>query len=77
MENSEKISADLDHLSISEAITTDPWTEIRLHGKLHFSGWKNTEKDSLDRLIKTFSKGIQTWIEEVYTHQELNGAPMD
>ena len=78
MEVSREFTADLDHLSVSEAVTTDPWTEIRLHGKLNFSGWKNVDKDSLNKLINGFSESIRTWIEDVcITHQELKGSPMD
>ena len=66
-----EFTADLDHLSVSEAVTTDPWREIRLHGKLSFSGWKNVDKDSLHKLIDGFSESIRTWIETVYESHHL------
>ena len=78
-----EFTVDLDHLSVSEAVTTDPWTEIRLHGKLKFSGWENVDKDSLHRLIDGFSESIRIWIEDAYkthhdhNHHESNGSPMD
>jgi hypothetical protein len=51
------------YLAVSELISSDPWTEMRLQGTMNFSGCKHVEKESLERLIQTFSHGLRTWIE--------------
>jgi len=57
---------ELDHLSVSEVIETDPWKEVRLHGKIELSlPTKHLISESqLDRLVDNFSVTIRRWIEE-------------
>ena len=51
------------YLVVSELISPEPWTEMRLQGTMNFSGCKNVEKESLERLVQNFSHGLCTWIE--------------
>ncbi len=67
------------YLVVSELISSDPWTEMRIQGTLNFSGCKHVEKESLERLIQSFSQGIHTWIEDgarAYNHQSPHGDPI-
>ncbi len=65
------------YLVVSDLISPEPWTEMRLQGTLNFSGCKHVEKESLERLVHEFSQGLSTWIENgAKAHnQGLDGGP--
>ena len=54
----------LDHLSVSEELTSDPWTEARLFGSLEFSAPSGAEISPalLDGLVRRFCIAVREWL---------------
>ena len=61
------VKQSLDHLSVSEKLTNEPWTEVRLYGKMELSKPAEHSKlppQILESLVDGFSTALREWLDE-------------